>query len=96
MKLINASAEVTASYYDHEHNAFCRRRMTAEKYLDLCADEGCPEAVEAVPAVWIEEYIKMLVSRDTSYSHMKALFIHTMLETWRKKQKTIEEAEDEK
>lgn len=87
MKMIDASAEVTASYYDHEHNTFRRRRMTAEKYLDLCVNEGCPEVVEAIPVAWIEEHIKWLKSLDYAFSNMTAMNIEVMLKKWREEQK---------
>lgn len=46
------------------------------------------EPVEAIPVSWIEVKIEWLKSLDSSFSDMTALNIKTMLNQWRKEQKT--------
>lgn len=87
MKLINADTVVTANLYDDEYEEFCHREMTVKEYLDLYADEGCPEAVEAIPVAWIEEHIKWLKSLENAFSNMTAMNIEVMLKKWREEQK---------
>lgn len=49
MKLIDADTVVHWQSYDDEHETFPDHEGTIAEFLDSMTDEGCPEAVDAVP-----------------------------------------------
>ena len=49
MKLINAYTVVHWQTYDDEHETFPDHEGTIADFLDQMTDEGCPEAMDAVP-----------------------------------------------
>lgn len=87
MKLIDASAVITANLYDDEHEEFLQKRTTVGELVDFCSEEGCPEAVEAIPVEWIEGHIEWLKSLENAFSNMTAMNIEVMLKKWREEQK---------
>lgn len=50
-KLINADTIVHYQTYDDEYEEFPEHKSTIAGLLDMMTDEGCPEAVDAVPVV---------------------------------------------
>lgn len=86
MKLIDANAVITANLYDDEHEEFLQKKVTVGELVDFCSEEGCPEAVEAIPVAWIEGHIKWLKSLDNAFSGMTAMNIEVMLKKWREEQ----------
>ena len=49
MRLICADTVVHWQSYDDEHETFPEHEGTIAEFLDTMTDEGCPEAVDAVP-----------------------------------------------
>lgn len=50
-RLIDADIIVSYQTYNDEHEEFQGHKSTIAKFLDTMTDEGCPEAVDAVPVV---------------------------------------------
>ena len=48
-KMIDADTIVHYQTYDDEHEEFPEHKSTIAEFLDAMTDEGCPEAVDAVP-----------------------------------------------
>ena len=48
-RLIDADTVVHWQTYDDEHETFPEHEGTIAEFLDAMTDEGCPEAVDAVP-----------------------------------------------
>lgn len=48
-RLIDADTVVHWQSYDDEHETFPEHTGTISDFLDTMTDEGCPEAVDAVP-----------------------------------------------
>lgn len=48
-KLIDADTIVHYQTYDDEYEEFPEHKSTIAELLDMMTDEGCPEAVDAVP-----------------------------------------------
>lgn len=58
-KLINADTVVHWQSYDDEHETFPEDSGTIADFLDQMTEEGCPEAVDAIPVRrgrWIRVY----------------------------------------
>ena len=89
MKLIDANAVVTVRIHDAMLDDYVTEKVTIEKYLDCCTDERCPEAVEAIPVEWIEEYIKGFkkFAYGNGMSDMVAFQMRDIIEKWREEQK---------
>lgn len=85
MKLIDASAAITANLYDDEREEFLQKRTTVGELVDFCSEEGCPEAVEAIPVEWIEKHIKELQESFASFTGWPV--IENMLMKWKEEQK---------
>lgn len=51
MRPIDADTVVHWQTYDDEHETFPEHEGTIAEFLDSMTDEGCPEAVDAVPVV---------------------------------------------
>lgn len=49
MKLIDADTVVHWQSYDDEHETYPEYTGTIAEFLDQMTDEGCPEAMDAVP-----------------------------------------------
>ena len=88
MKLIDADTVITANLYDDEHEEFLQKKITVGELVDFCSEEGCPEAVEAIPVAWIEGYIKGMKNPSNGYYTLTSIMsIEMMVKHWREEQK---------
>lgn len=88
--LINQKEAIKIAEQHHDFYKYATLptdKARRDELLDVMCWLNELPTVEAIPVVWIEEYIKRVLSFDGYYSDLRALFIHLMLNDWRKEQK---------